>query len=85
MAAVALLETLSGDGILSLGTAAVTELVKHHVVSGDNGSGVCLLGAVACEGRLSVNDGVTAFAADHVSTWGSESLALGQRWVGDTA
>ena len=85
MATVALLETLPGNGILSLGAAAVAELVKHHVVSGDNGSGIYLLGAVASEGCLSVNDGITAFAADHVSTWGSESLALGQRWVGYTA
>ena len=85
MAAIALLETLSGDGILSLGAAAVAELVEHHVVSGDKGGGVCLLGAVASEGCLSVNDGITAFAPDHVSAWGSKSLALGQRWVGDTA
>jgi len=85
VAAVALLETLSADGILSLGAAAVAKLVKHHVVSGDNGRGICLLGAVACEGSLSIDDGVTALAADHVSAWGSESLALGQRGVGDTA
>ncbi len=85
MAAVALLETFSGNGILSLGAAAVAEFVEHHVVSGDNGSGICLLCAVASEGSLSVNDGITAFAADHVSTWGSKSLALSQRWVGDTA
>ncbi len=85
MAAVALLEALSGDGILSLGAAAVAKLVEHHVVSGDKGGGVCLLGAVASEGCLSVNDGISAFAADHVSTWGSKSLALSQRGVGDTA
>jgi hypothetical protein len=85
MAAIALLETLSGNGILSLGAAAVAELVEHHVVSGDKGGGVCLLGAVASEGCLSVNDGITAFAADHVSAWGSKSLALSQRGVGDTA
>ena len=85
MAAVALLETLSGDGILSLGAAAVAELVEHHVVSGDKGGGVCLLGAVASEDCLSVNDGISAAAADHVSTWGSKSLALSKRWVGNAA
>ena len=85
MAAVALLKTLSGDGILFLGAAAVAELVEHHVVSGDNSGGVCLLGAVASEGCFSVNDGVTAFAADHVSTWGSKSLALSKRGVGNAA
>jgi hypothetical protein len=83
--AVALLETPSGNGILSLGAAAVAKLVKHHVVSGDKGGGVCLLGAVASEDCLSVNDGISAAAADHVSTWGSESLALSQRWVRHTA
>jgi len=69
--AVALLETLSGNRILSFGAAAVTKLVKNHVVSGDNGGGVCLLGAVASENSLSINDGISTAAADHVSTWGS--------------
>ena len=85
MAAVALLETLSGDGILSLGAAAVAELVEHHVVSGDNGGCICLLGAVAAENSLSVNDGISTAAADHVSTWGSKSLALSKRGVGNAA
>lgn len=85
MAAVALLETLSADGVLSLCAAAFTELIKHHVVSGDNSSGVCLLGAIACEGSLSVNHSITAAASNHVSTWESKSLALSERGVGDTA
>ena len=85
MAAVALLETLSGDGILSLGAAAVAKLVKHHVISGDNSGGVSLPSAVASEDCLSVNDGISAAAADHVSTWSSESLALSQRGVRHTA
>jgi hypothetical protein len=85
VAAVALLETPSGNGILSLGAAAVAKLVKQHVVSGDKGGGVCLLGAVASEDCLSVNDSISAAAADHVSTWGSESLALSQRGVRHTA
>ena len=36
MAAVALLESLSADGVLSLGAAAVTHLIKYHVVSCDD-------------------------------------------------
>lgn len=85
MAAVALLEALSADGVLSLGAAAFAELVEHHVVPGNNGGGVCLLGAVACKGSLSVHDGVSAAAADHVSTWEGKLLALSKRWVGNAA
>jgi hypothetical protein len=85
VAAVALLETLSGDWILSLGAAAVAELVEHHFVSGDNGGGICLLGAVAAESCLSVNNGISAATPDHVSIWGGKLLTQSKRGVGDTA
>jgi hypothetical protein len=63
---------------LSFGAAAVTELVKHHVVSGNNGGGVCLLCAIASKVSLSVDYGISAAAPNHVSIWGNESLAHSQ-------
>lgn len=85
MCAVALFESLSADGILSFVAAAFACLIEQHVIPGDDGRGVGLLGAVASEGRLSVDDGVSAAAADHVRTWEGKLLALGQRGVGHAA
>ena len=85
MAAVALLESLSADGVLSLGAAAVTHLIKYHVVSCDDACRVDLLGAVASEVGLTVDNSISAAATNHISSWESKSLTLGQRRIGKTA
>ena len=45
--AVALLETLSGNGVLPLLAATVASLVVEHAISGKLGGRIDLLGAVA--------------------------------------
>jgi hypothetical protein len=85
VAAVALLESLSADGVLSLGAAAVAHLIKHHIVSCDDACRVDLLCAIASEGGLSVDNSISAAATNHISCWKSKSLTLGQRRVRKTA
>jgi hypothetical protein len=85
VAAVALLESLSADGVLSLGAAAVTHLIKYHVVSCDDACRVDLLGAVASEVGLTVDNSISAAATNHISSWESKSLTLGQRRIRKTA
>jgi hypothetical protein len=83
--AVALLKTLSADRILSLDAAAIAVLIENHVISGDNSCWSSLFSAIACKSSFSINNGVRAAAADHVSTWESQSLALSKRRVGNAA
>lgn len=85
MGAVALLEALSADRVLSLNAAAIAVLIKNHVISGDNSCWSSLSSAIACKSSLTINNGVRAAAANHVSTWESQSLALSKRRVGNTA
>ncbi len=85
MGAVALLETLSADRILSLDAAAIAVLIKNHVISRDNSCWSSLSSSIAGKSSLSIYYGVRAAAADHVSTWESQSLALSKRRVGNTA
>lgn len=85
MTTIALLESLSADGVLSLGAAAVAKLIEQHVVSGYDCRGISLLCAVACEDSLSIDNGIRAAASDHISVRLSKLLALSQRRIGNTA
>ena len=80
--AVALLESSSGDGILSLLAAAVAALVVEHVVSGDQTSCVDLLSAIAREDSLAIDNGVDAAATNRFSLRKGKSLAQAHRRVG---
>lgn len=85
MSAVALLEALSADRILSLEAATIAVLIKNHIIPGNNSFWSCLLCAIACKCSQSTYYGVTAAAANHVGTWESKPLALSKRRVGNAA
>jgi hypothetical protein len=71
---------------LSLNAAAVVSLIENHVISGEDLERANLLGAVASEHSRSVDDHVTAAAANDISlVWLSKSLAVGQRRILNTA
>lgn len=72
--AVALLESSTGNGILSFNTAAILVLIEDHSVSGKCSGSVYLSSAVAGEGGLSIDDDVTAAAAEHISIRKSKGL-----------